>query len=286
MEEFSAPTDNATPSWSDEVIAHDNVIPAASALPTSNSWGAAPNSPPHMPKADLVEQLVKAHGKASTSTNDVCQHKNSEYRGPRPESCASVKATTPAKPKHSSGPFSTVKIGATYVSQSSATKTHAQALEVIVGDRIAVFTHVYGIIYKGRNLRTGLLGHFRDSIFKRNADENLISHQQEIAKKIAAVTHHARAPCVSTTVSKKLDRFENTNAAEWDVVPVTRSRTVASAPTRPSVGFSSSRFAVLDMDSKSESSEQQDVQQGMSREEISRMVDEKVLISQFLRCIY
>jgi hypothetical protein len=171
-----------------------------------------------------------------------------------------------------------VKPGAVFIAQSSAPKIHEISLEVIAGDQIKALKHVSSTPYFRMNLRTKQMGQFRESIFKKDAAAQLIEHQQQIIKKNEAAAVRPRVSSISTTVSKRLDRVEHMNATEWDEVPiVTRPKTVAPAPSRPSAAvLTTSRFAVLaDMDSKSERSEQQDVQ-GMTREEVDRLFEEKV----------
>ena len=78
-----------------------------------------------------------------------------------------------------------------------------------------------------------------------------------------------RAPSISSTVNG-LDAMERRNAAEWDDVSVASRST--SAKPKPFGGLGSSRFAVVD-ETKSVSSASEDM---VSREEIAKMVDEKV----------
>jgi hypothetical protein len=62
-----------------------------------------------------------------------------------------------------------------------------------------------------------------------------------------------------------LDKVEGTNAEEWDDGP------------RPIGGLSGSKFAVLaTLDSKSQADTERSETQGISRDEMSQMLDEKV----------
>jgi hypothetical protein len=195
----------------------------------------------------------------------------------KPKSVASV---IRAKPKASPqiAPKLKVAPGTVLIAQRSCPKISNMGFDVIAGDQIKVLKYISSDKHLGFNLRTKEQGQFSESVFKKNP-AGLIERQQEIIKQTEAATvRRQRVASVSTTVSKKLDKVENMNAAEWDEVPVTRPKTVAPAPIRPSVGgLTASRFAVIaDADSKSESSSLPEIAQGMTREEVDRLVDEKV----------
>jgi len=300
-----APTHQEIRSWADQVNDQESVTPdpasanseLASASPKgepSNGWTAPPKvlTPGLIPK---VEQFVQAHGKAPRSVNDVLQPNNPEFRPKRPESRMSMKTTKTfiSKPKSvasvarvkskalpQTSPKLKVDPGTVLIAQRSSPKISNMGVDVIAGDQIKVLKYISSDNHLGVNLRTKERGQFSESVFKKN-HAALVERQQNIIKQAEATTvRRQRVASVSTTVSKKLDKFENMNAAEWDEVPVTRPKTVAPAPIRPAFGgLTASRFAVIaEADSKSESSSQPETRQGMTREEVDRLVDEKVRI--------
>jgi hypothetical protein len=120
----------------------------------------------------------------------------------------------------------------------------------------------------GINLRTNAQGQFATTILEK-ALGPMIIEQRRLVKQAALV--------------EGLDKVEGTNAEEWDDVPVTsRPRTIAPAPMRPAGGLSGSKFAVLaNLDSKSQADTERSESQGISRDEMSQMLDEKA--SQELR---
>jgi hypothetical protein len=293
-----APTHQEIRSWADQVNDLESATPEpVSASPKeapSNGWTVSPKvtTPGLIPKEVLVGQFVQAHGKPPRSVNDILQPNNPEFGPKRPDSRMSVKTTKTftskpksvasvrAKPKASpqAAPKLKVAPGTVLIAQRSCPKISNMGFDVIAGDRIKVLKYISSDKHLGFNLRTKEQGQFSESVFKKDP-AGLIERQQEIIKQTEAATvRRQRVASVSTTVSKKLDKFENMNAAEWDEVPVTRPKTVAPAPVRPSVGgLTASRFAVIaDADSKSESSSLPEVAQGMTREEVDRLVDEKV----------
>lgn len=88
----------------------------------------------------------------------------------------------------------------------------------------------------------------------------------------------------SVSTVSGLDRVEGMNAAEWeDVSVVSRARvtpTPAPAPVKKPLGggLSASRYAVLADEEEPPAKKGQEVLSGMSKEEVSRLVDEKVEI--------
>jgi len=292
------PTEHDTriASWAEEVNAKETSTGVVATIPTTSKKSPAKGAPVS-PK--VVEQFIQAHGREPKSINDVYQPKNPQFRPKRPESRMSNATTkTDAKPIAAlpqTGPVLPIlnkPSGTILVAQSSAAKTSQIRIDVRSGDKIRVFKHVSGSIFTGENLRTNLKGQFPESIFKRapgvKTDNALIEQQRMLATQSQQnqdAWGHTRVPSVPSVISNGLDRVEGMNAAEWDDVPIiSRPRTTAPVPAparAPAGGLATSRFAVLaDLESKSETStggsEQQDIMQGMSRDEIGRLVDEKV----------
>lgn len=137
----------------------------------------------------------------------------------------------------------------------------------------------------GQNLNTQKTGHFPESIFTLPAGvaaqhDALIEQQRAmaVAKQNSQVALRNRVQSVSTATG--LDRVEGINAAEWDDMSVV-SKAKASAPTpapvkKPLGGLSASRYAVLADDEDTSVKKPLDNMSGMSKEEVSRLVDEKV----------
>lgn len=259
-----------------------------------HSWASGINADPisvHSPKvpapsvaspiphstSEAVETFVKVHGRPPKSINDVFQPNNPQHHGhKRPESRASTKTATSTgktlmaisargKPKLN------VVSGTVLVAQSGSTRNSQIQLDVEPGDKIKYMKHVSGITHTGLNFRTNLTGQFPETIFKRTPGVQSAQNTRSLGRD--------RVTSVTSTASNGLDSVEGINAAEWDDVSTARPRTVAPAPTRPIGGLATSRFAVLaDLDSKSHtsSSDQFEMPPGMSREEVGKMVDEKV----------
>lgn len=301
------PTEHDTriTSWAEEVNAQEGSTEIVAPIPTAPRKLQGNTTPA---STEAVEQFVKAHGRKPKSINDVYQPNNPQFRPKRPDSRASNATTKTAKttktvakpvaalpPPKETGPVLprlNKPSGTILIAQSSATKTSKIRIDVRSGDKIRVLKHVSGSIFDGQNLRTNLRGQFPESIFKKaqgvKTDNALIEQQRMLAAQAQQKQDawgHTRVTSVPSVISNGLDRVEGVNAAEWDDVPiVSKPRTTAPTPTptrAPAGGLAASRFAVLaDLESKSQTSaggsEQQDIMQGMSRDEIGKIVDEKV----------
>ncbi len=263
--------ENRIQSWASEV----NVREASS--PNSESGGNKPTQP----SAKLVDEFIKTHGRTPTNLNDVIQPNNAEFRplDKRPVSRAAITilkkpALAPASHFGSGNPQLKVAAGTILIAQSNQVRKSAIQIDVLPGDKIRVLKHVSGITHVGDNLRTGQKGHFTENVFKKDnqtlKNDALVEQQRMLTQKI-------RTPSISSTVNG-LDGVERRNAAEWDEVSATyRSKTTAPVKPKSLGGLANSRFAVLeDTQSVSAGSEQADVLQGISRDEISKLVDLKV----------
>ncbi|PBP18008.1 hypothetical protein BUE80_DR011165 [Diplocarpon rosae] len=236
----------------------------------------------------------ESSGQPSVQASAAC-HTNSDYDTPtgirtwvseveeenvsRPRSSTSPKKGTglakavvapspkPAPPYCAPGKRQlTLQIGSTYVAQSSQVKTSSIRLAIDPGDQIQVLAYISGITYKGLNLRIKAIGHFAETVLKK---------QPEAAQK-----EKIRA----SSNANPLDDFERVNAAEWDEAPVIKGKshaTTATGPTtaKPPGGLGASRCAAPAGENESviSGSESIGYTSGMSREEVEKMVDEKIL---------
>lgn len=259
-------------SWASEVDAQE------SSLPKSESTRKKCAIPP----AKLVGEFVKTHGRAPKSLNDVVQPNNPKFRPLDKRPISRAASITPKKPvlapvSHygSGNPQLKVTAGTILVAQSSQVKKSTIQIDVLSGDQIRVLKHVSGITHVGHNLRTGQQGQFTENVFKKDPralkSDTLVEQQRMLAQQ------KMRTPSISSTVNG-LDGVERRNAAEWDEVPIIhRPKTTSPVKPKPLGGLANSRFAVLeDTQSVSAESERTDVLQGMSREEVSKLVDLKV----------
>lgn len=152
-----------------------------------------------------------------------------------------------------------------------------------VQDTIKIIKHVSGIMHYGLNQKTNQTGQFPESIFTlppevRSKQEALLEQQRALAtaKQTNQVALRNNGPSVSTSTG--LDRLEGMNAAEWeDMSVVSRRASRTPAPVKQSVGgMSASRYAVLADDDEPPAKKEEENPSGISKEEISRLFDEKV----------
>jgi hypothetical protein len=243
----------------------------------------------------LVEEFTKTHGKKPKDINDLIQPNNPQFRtlDKRPGSRASnttsktvksaekLVAPEPALDRQHGNPQLNVPSGTILVAHKSAPKLSKIDLEVSAGDKIRVLKHVSGLQHHGENLRTLRTGQFSEKIFYKAVEEQ---------RAIATQKAHIGAP--SSVVSNGLDRIEGMNAAEWDEVKViSRPRTTAPAAKKPAPtplgGLSASRYAVLADEAETVVSSSSDQQEVMTREEMGKIIDEKVcFISSFHNSYY
>jgi len=239
--------ENRIQSWASEVDAQEPL----------------PQVPPPGPVLPVIaNEFVKTYGRPPKSVNDLVQPNNPAFVPLDRRSSSRV--STPTKKTKSSGPQLKVAAGTILIAQSSQQKRSTVELEVRSGDHVRILKHVSGIIHQAQNMRTGQRGQISENVFKKSPlamKTDLVVEQQR--------TILQRAPSISSTVNG-LDAMERRNAAEWDDVSVASRST--SAKPKPFGGLGSSRFAVVD-ETKSVSSASEDM---VSREEIAKMVDEKV----------
>ncbi|CAL3967930.1 hypothetical protein PZA11_007000 [Diplocarpon coronariae] len=182
------------------------------------------------------------------------------------KSTAVAPSPQPATPYSAPGKRQlTLQVGSIHVAQGTQVRTSSIRLGVDPGDQIKILSYISGITYKGQNLRNNSIGHFAETVLKKHPEA-----AQEQKKRTDGNVN-------------PLDDFERSNAAEWDEVPVTQkgSATTASTPgiAKPIGGLGASRFAVPAEESESvaSGSEPIDCKSGMSREEVEKMVDQKIL---------
>jgi len=305
-EGYSSPTptehETRIQSWASQVKTQEPSVPEiASPKPTKGGLSGAP------PEAQIVvEKFVQTHGRKPKSINDLYQPNNPQFRplDKRPLSRASnttsktakstkaiitrpSTATTATTTKASNLPDPRLKPGKIFIAQRAFEKKSNINIEVRPGDNIKIIKHVSGITHLGQNLNTNQTGQFPESIFTLAAgatsvtakQDSLIEHQRALAAaKQTQVALRQRVQSVSTVSG--LDRVEGMNAAEWeDVSVVSRARvTPTPAPVKKSLGggLSASRYAVLADEEEPPAKKGQEVLSGMSKEEVSRLVDEKV----------
>lgn len=302
--------------WASDVHAQDTSLstPApeiASPAPTKGWTSMVP------PEAKpLLEIFKKTHGRNPKSINDLVQPNTPEFRPltARPFSRLSHKSTkstgkstasvpVPAQIFGPGNPKLKVSPGTVLIAQRSSPKLSKIQIEVKSGDQIKVLKHVSGITHTGENLRTGEKGQFNEVIFKKNPEtaDPLIQQQRAAAARAANTTSTPNVGVIGdgrlgrgisitgSTASNGLERIEGFNAAEWDDVGSTsnvkamtmvmRSKTSAP-PAKPVGGLGASRFAALAVDeeeSVNSGSEAQEFQ-GMSKEEVGQLFDEKVRV--------
>jgi hypothetical protein len=256
-----------------------------------HNWASGVNAEANIaPTADsknrLVSEFIKKNGRLPKSINEYYQPNNPKFTPLTTRPASRATSIRPTKTSVSTSIASVVAalnpgsatqhlhdvIGKTLIAQSSAEAAPGQIrIEVREGDSIKILKHVSGVLHYGQNLRTEKFGQFNEAIFRRPT-----------GAQIAAA--NARVYSVPNRPASRVDSFgfERANASEWDEVPVTtRPKTVAPAPVRPiGNGLASSRYAMLaDADTKSETSES--VSQGMTREDVDKLVDEKVRVDRY-----
>ena len=281
------PTEHETriQSWASEVNSSKPEI--ASPAPTQ-SW----SKPPAPPEANsvLAEKFVKAHGRNPNDLNDTVQPNNPQFRPivNQPSSRVSNTTSKTAKSagktvpgsnslvKHNGNPALNVAPGTILIAQNSAPKASHIHMDVLVNDKIKVLKHVSGITHVGENLRTKERGQFTEIIFKPSSAGAVTRNALEQQRILGAQRGHSKGASSSTVVSNGLDKVEGMNAREWDdVSDISRSRTTAPI-NKAFGGLGASRFAVLSDNTKSFSSGEKEVVQGVTKEEMSRLFDEKV----------
>ncbi|KUJ14222.1 uncharacterized protein LY89DRAFT_686732 [Mollisia scopiformis] len=289
------PSEHATRSqiqtWASDVQAQDaspSSTPEIAAPAPTKTWTA---TPPLAPKP-IIEAFKKTHGHSPKSINDIAQPNNPEFRPltARPVSRvshksakSSAKSATPVPPSilnpHKPLHF---KPGVVIIAPRDVPKMSPIHLEIKAGDQIKVCKHVSGITHGGENLRTKQRGQFTEDAFKKGvmSAETLIQQQRAaLSAKSVAMT----AMSVST-VSNGLERIEGINAQEWDDVKYV-SEAKTSMPARPNtvqpqilkptaIGLGASRFA--DEDESVKSGSENHEFQGMSKEEINQLFDERL----------
>jgi hypothetical protein len=125
-----------------------------------------------------------------------------------------------------------VKLGMAIVAERSAPKSHKVRLLVERGDSIQVLKHVSGALHHGKNLRTGAVGQFSESIFTPS-DETLARQRNMVMLKAAEERLAAKKAAEQkeadrlAAARRALDQVENTNAAAWDEVPVRKAKSTA-----------------------------------------------------------
>jgi hypothetical protein len=254
---------------------------------------------------EVVKAFVKTHGRKPKSINDLYQPNNPEFKplGQRPVSRASnatsktakstskaiiTRPSTAAATKSTNVPDPRLMPGKIFIAQRAFEKKSNINIEVRPGDNIKILKHVSGITHVGLNLNTQQSGQFPESIFTlppgtagvAAKQDALIEQQRALAaaKQSSQVALRSRVQSVSTV--NGLDKVEGMNAAEWDDMSVV-SKARASAPTpapvkKPLGGLSASRYAVLADDEDTSTKKGLENLSGVSREEVSRLVDEKV----------
>ncbi|CZR64049.1 uncharacterized protein PAC_13946 [Phialocephala subalpina] len=300
-------------SWADEVQDTADATPApeiAAPAPTKG-WTATPPAEVN----PLVEAFKKEKGRNPKNMNEVIQPKNLEFRpltarpfsrvSHRPSGKSATPVTTPIPnaPLGPTGPKLNVKPGTVLVAQRDSAKTSIVRIAITAGDQIKVLKHVSGVFHTGMNLRTKEKGQFNEEIFKRvpnvTTADDLIQRQRDMAARSASgtvgmvpvATAQGRTMSVST-ISNGLDRLEGTNAAEWDEVgsltnvKTTMSMVLESKTSAPATqaevaksigGLGASRFAALaDEDGSVNSGSDTPDFQGMSKEEVGQLIDEKI----------
>jgi hypothetical protein len=293
------PTEHETriQSWASQVNTPEPNVPEIIS-PKPSKGGLS--GPPAEAKV-VLEAFVKTHGRKPKSINDVYQPNNPQFRplDQRPASRASNTTSKTAKSiskaiiarpspvtatKAANVPDPRLKPGKIFIAQRAFEKKSTINIEVRPGDNIKILKHVSGITHVGLNLNTQQTGQFPELIFTLPVGvtakhDALIEQQRALAaaKQNSQVTLRNRVQSVSTVTG--LDRVEGMNAAEWDDMSVV-SKTKASAPTpapvkKPLGGLSASRYAVLADEDTSVKKPQENLS-GMSKEEVSRLVDEKV----------
>lgn len=263
-----------------------------------------------------VEAFTKLYGRKPKSIADIYQPKNPQFVSPekrplsrssnatsktaksisvskaivaRPSTASTTVTTTTASApntKTTSKPDSRLKPGKTFIAQSAFESTSKISVDVRPGDNIKILKHVSGTMHYGLNQNTNQTGQFPESIFTlptgKAKQEALLKQQRALAaaKQSGQVALRNRVQSVTTT--NGLDRVEGMNAAEWEDVAVVSRKLVstpATAPVKKPVGgLNASRYAVLaDEEEPIMKKEQEDTTGiAISKEEISRLVDEKV----------
>ena len=126
----------------------------------------------------------------------------------------------------------------------------------------------------GSNSRTKLTGQFSENIFKKAAGAIRFETAKPVQNSIVSPN------VTSSSIRNGLENVEQTNADEWDEVPMrsTSRPAAAPAPVRPVLGgLASSRFSTLaDRDeSKYQIPAKNEITLAMKKE-FGKMVDEKV----------
>jgi hypothetical protein len=258
-----------------------------------------------------IEAFTRINGRKPKSIADIYQPKNPGFISPEKRSISrasnatsktarsiSVSKAVAARPSTATTTTTTtetvtktpkpdprLKPGKTFIAQSAFEKTSIICIEVRPGDNIKIIKHVSGIMHYGLNQNTNKTGQFPESIFtlpagSTNKQEALIEQQRAmaLAKQNSQLALMNRAPVSNPT---RLDRFEGMNAQEWeDVNVVSRRPAQTPAPTTKSVGLSASRYAVLADEDEPPAKKEPESSPGtnISKEEISRLVDEKACL--------
>jgi hypothetical protein len=299
-------THNQIQTWASNVHTQDN-----STTPVPNIQSPAPtkgwtSTPPPVAKP-LVEAFKTVHGRNPKSINDLVQPNNPNFKPltARPFSRVSHKSTkssgTPSAPTTPiRGPVNRtldVKPGTILIAQRDYTRKSQIQLDINRGDQITYVKPVSGVMHVGENMRTKQRAQFSEDIIKKgDTPEILIQHQRAAAAKpsgnpgVIGDRRNGKAADVNT-VSNGLERIEGTNAAEWDDVAsvttvnttnsiIVRARTIAPAVqasiAKPAAGLGSSRFAAED-----ETSGEANPFQGVSKEELGELIDQKVRSHKF-----
>jgi hypothetical protein len=228
--------DNRISDWASEVNAQQSSSPQISSP-----------VPAKMPadRAALIEQFVKIHGRKPKSLNDIYQPNNPAHYSNRAGSVASATTTNTSKTTKTTkaNPKQGLKLGSTYVAQSSQFKSSHILIDIKAGDHIRVVKFVSGIQWLGKNMRTQSTGQFSEDVFKA------LPTQKKPEPPKHAKTDTIAPSATSSAIRNGLENVEGVNAAEWDEVSVTsRRKPTAPAPVRPTLGgggLASSRFSVL-----------------------------------------
>jgi hypothetical protein len=202
--------------------------------------------------------------------NDIYQPNNPQHWSSRSESITSRKTVKSlAKPvliPQYAGPKQNPGItpGRVLKAQSGQLR-HGIQIEIREGDHITVVKHVSGIMHIGFNLRTKEQGQFSEDIFRSTPGGVPYKSVSKKAKRHPSTYN--------------LDKVEYDNAAEWDDITATKTRSplAAPAPLRPAggKGLAASRFSSLaDIESTKQHSEPE-ISLAMKKE-FGKMVDQKV----------